>query len=62
VDPGPYIVTSPENTYPRGKHGESKLHRSNACDLNNISSNALTNTFHPKSSNQATDYHGSATQ
>ena len=30
VDPGPYIVTSPENTYPRGKHGEIKVHRSNA--------------------------------
>ena len=26
-----YIVTSPENTYPRGKHGEIKVHRSNAC-------------------------------
>ena len=33
VDPGPYIVTSPENTYPRGKHGEIKVHRSNACDM-----------------------------
>jgi hypothetical protein len=31
VDPGPYIVTSPENTYPRGKHREIKVHRSNAC-------------------------------
>ena len=31
VDPGPYTVTSPENTYPRGKHGEIKVHRSNAC-------------------------------
>ena len=31
VDPGPYIVTSPENTYPRGKLGEIKVHRSNAC-------------------------------
>jgi hypothetical protein len=30
VDPGPYIITSPENTYPRGKHGEIKVHRSNA--------------------------------
>ena len=30
VDPGPYIVTSPENTYPRGIHGEIKVHRSNA--------------------------------
>ena len=27
-----YIVTSPENTYPRGKHEEIKVHRSNACD------------------------------
>jgi hypothetical protein len=27
VNPGPYIVTSPENTYPRGKHGEIKVHR-----------------------------------
>ena len=26
-----YIVTSPENTYPRGKHGQIKVHRSNAC-------------------------------
>jgi hypothetical protein len=33
VDSGPYIVTSLENTYPRGKHGEIKVHRSNACDL-----------------------------
>ena len=32
VDPGPYIVTSPENRYPRGKHGEIKVHRSNARD------------------------------
>ena len=31
VDPGPYIVTIPENTYPGGKHGEIKVHRSNAC-------------------------------
>ena len=31
VDPGPYIVTSPENMYPRGKHGEIKVYRSNAC-------------------------------
>jgi hypothetical protein len=31
VDPGPYIATSPENTYPRGKHGEIKVHLSNAC-------------------------------
>jgi hypothetical protein len=31
VDPGLYIVTSPENTYPRGKHGEIKAHRSNVC-------------------------------
>ena len=31
VDPWLYIVTSPENTYPRGKHGEIKVHRSNAC-------------------------------
>jgi hypothetical protein len=31
VDPGPYIVASPENTYPRGKHWEAKVHRSNAC-------------------------------
>ena len=30
VDPGPYIVTIPENTYPCGKHGEIKVHRSNA--------------------------------
>ena len=29
----PYIVTSPENTYPRGKHGENKVHRSSACGL-----------------------------
>jgi hypothetical protein len=36
VDPGPYIVTSPENTYPRGKHGEIKVHRSNACVLKQI--------------------------
>jgi hypothetical protein len=34
VDPGPYIVTSPENTYPRGKHGEIKVHRSNTCGNN----------------------------
>ena len=27
----PYIVTSPENTYPCGKHGEIKVHRSSAC-------------------------------
>ena len=33
VDPGPYIVTSPENTYLSGKHGEIKVHRSNACDM-----------------------------
>ena len=26
-----YIVTSPENTYPRGKHGEINVHRSSAC-------------------------------
>ena len=31
VDPGPYIVTSPENMDPRGRHGEIKVHRSNAC-------------------------------
>ena len=31
VDPGSYIATSPENTYPRGKHGGIKVHRSNAC-------------------------------
>jgi hypothetical protein len=36
VDPGPYIVTSSENMYPRGKHGEIKVHRSNACDQNHI--------------------------
>ena len=34
MDPGSYIVTSPDNTYPRGKHGEIKVHRSNACGLN----------------------------
>ena len=33
VDPGPYIVTIPENTYPCGKHGEIKVHRSNACGV-----------------------------
>ena len=33
MDPGPYIVASPENTYPRGKHGEIKVHRSNACTI-----------------------------
>ena len=27
VDPGPYIVTIPENTYPRGKHGEMSIGR-----------------------------------
>jgi hypothetical protein len=27
----PYIVTSPENTYPRGKNEEIKVHRSSAC-------------------------------
>ena len=32
-----YIVTSPENTYPRGKHGEIKVHRSNVYAFNNIS-------------------------
>ena len=37
VVPGPYIVTSPENTYPRGKHGEIKVHRSNACGFNCVS-------------------------
>ena len=28
----PYIVTSPENAYPRGKHGAIKVHRSSACE------------------------------
>ena len=32
-----YIVTSPENTYPRGKHEEIKVHRSNACGFYIIS-------------------------
>jgi hypothetical protein len=31
VDPGPYIANIPENTYPLGKHGEIKVHRSNTC-------------------------------
>jgi hypothetical protein len=39
VDPGPYIVTIPENTYPRGKQGEIKVHRSNACGVH-LSMNA----------------------
>ena len=26
-------VTSPENTYPRGKHREIKVHRSSSCDV-----------------------------
>ena len=29
-----YIVTSPENTYHRGKHGDNKVHRSSACGYN----------------------------
>jgi hypothetical protein len=30
------IVTSPENTYPRGKHGEINVHRSSACEQNRL--------------------------
>ena len=40
VDPGPrnrgptlLLHTSPENTYPRGKHGEIKVHQSSACEF-----------------------------
>jgi hypothetical protein len=38
----PYIVTSPENTYPRGKHGEIKVHRSSACVWSYIKSKSKT--------------------
>ena len=33
----PYIATSPENTYPRAKHGEIKVHRSIACVISWLS-------------------------
>ena len=48
----PYIVTSPENTYPRGKHGKIKVHRSSACDKTGLTVSNLVclthswNNFH----------------
>ena len=44
VDPGPRN-TSPENMYPRGKHGEIKVHRSSACGNANKTKNLNIKRF-----------------
>jgi hypothetical protein len=38
------MVTSPENTYPRGKHGEIKIHRSSACEKNCVTRHKTAST------------------